>query len=151
MRHRDQAILATGTFRPPAVPLVVCDPYFSIWSAADRLTDEASRHWTGTPQPLCGLARIDGLVYRYMGGEPRRRRASVPPMDQVGLEVLPTRTIYRFEAAGVELTPTFTTPLLPHDLDIMARPITYLTFDARATDGREHDLALYFDAGTRAK
>jgi hypothetical protein len=147
MQHHDQSILATGTFRPPAVPLVVCDPYFSIWSAADHLTDEATRHWTGTPQPLCGLARIDGVAYRYMGGEPRRRRASVPPMDQVGLEVLPTRTIYRFVAAGVELTLTFTTPLLPHDLDIMARPITYLAFEARATDGREHDLALYFDAG----
>jgi hypothetical protein len=82
-----------------------------------------------------------------MGGEPRRRRTSVPPMNQAGLEVLPTRTIYRFDAAGVELTLTFTTPLLPHDLDILARPITYLTFDARATDGRQHDLALYVDVG----
>jgi hypothetical protein len=147
MQHHDQSSPATGTFRPPAVPLVVCDPYFSIWSAADHLTDETSRHWTGTPQPLCGLARIDGVAYRYMGGEPRRRRTSVPPMQQIGLEVLPTRTIYRFEAAGVELTLTFITALLPHDLEIMARPITYLTFDARATDGGAHNLVLYLDAG----
>lgn len=136
-------------FRPPAVPLVVCDPYFSVWSMSDQLTEEWAKHWTGEQHPMCGLVRIDGKPYRFLGPEPRRRRASVPPMTQVSVEVLPTRTIYQFEAAGVHLTLTFMTPLLPHDLNVLSRPVTYLTFDIIAVDGGQHSVSLYFDVSSR--
>src|SRR5438094_4946289 len=68
--------------RPPAVPLVTSDPYFSIWSFSDRLTDAATRHWTGAEQRLESMVRIDGEAYRLLGSEPAR----VPPLPQTTLE-----------------------------------------------------------------
>src|SRR5215469_16736077 len=128
--------------RPPAVPLVTCDPYFSIWSTADRLTDAPTVHWTGTQQALAGLIRIDSEAYRIMGAEP----GSVPALPQVGLQVLPTRTIYDFEGQGVHVTLTFTTPLLAADLEILARPVTYLTWQVRSEDRKPHAVSLKFDS-----
>lgn len=129
-------------FRPPAVPLVACDPYFSIWSQADKLNDADTTHWTGKPHRLSSTATIDGKQYRVMGG------GSVPGavLPQKSLTVLPTRTIYAFEDAGVALTLTFMTPALPADLDILSRPVTYVTYEFRATDGKSHDVQFSFDA-----
>jgi len=129
------------TFRPRAIPLVTHDPYFSVWSMSDRLTDEWPKHWTGTVNAMCGIIRIDGKPYRFMAPP----QVKVPLMKQLGVEVLPTRTIYRFEEAGVLLTLTFTTPALLDDLDLLARPVTYVTWDVRSADKEAHDVALYFD------
>jgi hypothetical protein len=138
------AVEAKEHFRPPSVPLVTVDPYLSIWSANDRLTDAETVHWTGKPHTLRGLVRIDGKPYRVMGGEP----SSVPALEQTGLQVLPTRTIYTFNgAAGVKLTLTFTTPMLPDDLDVLTRPVTYVTWHAASADGKPHKVEAMLAAG----
>jgi hypothetical protein len=136
--------LAQTSLRPPAVPLVVHDPYFSVWSAADELTADETRHWTGTAQPLSGLARIDGKSYRFMGNGPRQAAA----MRQTRREVTPTRTHYHFEAGGVQLRLIFLTPALPNDLDVLARPLTYIQWEALSQDGQPHDVDVYLDAST---
>jgi hypothetical protein len=128
-------------FRPPAVPLITHNPYLSVWSMADRLTDEPTKHWTGSAQPLCGLVRVDGQTYRCLGNEP----ANIPAMDQTALEVRPTQTIYRFQTDRIGLTLTFSSPLLPDDLEVLARPVTYLTWEVSTLDGRGHRVTLYFD------
>ena len=55
--------------RAPSVPLITSDPYFSIWSSADKLNDSNTSHWTGKSHPLIGVARVDGISYRFMGME----------------------------------------------------------------------------------
>lgn len=127
--------------RPPAVPLVTVDPYFSVWSMADRLTDDSTRHWTGASQELCGLAYIDGKAYRFAGPAP----AEVPPMRQAELKVGPTQTLYRFHGGGVELSVTFITPLLLDDLDILSRPASYVLLEAASVDCGKHNVTLYID------
>ena len=136
------AVAPAQPFRPPAVPLVACDPYFSIWSPADKLTDADTVHWTGKPHRLTSLVRIDGKAFRLMGKEP----ATLPALPQTNLELTPTRTIYTFAGAGMEVRLTFLTPALPDDIDLLSRPLTYLTYDCKATDGQTHEVAVYFDA-----
>jgi hypothetical protein len=131
-----------ATFRPPSVPLVACDPYFSIWSPADQLNGSDTTHWTGKPHRLVSLARIDHQVLRVMGKEP----ADVPAMKQTGVQVLPTRTICTFAGAGVQLTVTFFTPALPEDISILSRPVTYVSYEAMNMDGRMHNVSVYFEA-----
>jgi Domain of unknown function (DUF4965)/Domain of unknown function (DUF1793)/Domain of unknown function (DUF5127)/Domain of unknown function (DUF4964) len=125
--------------RPPAVPLIAHDPYFSVWSAADKLTDRDTTHWTGARQPITGLARIDGKTFRFMGADPRE----LPAMDQVSLTVTPTHTVYKFSAGEVDLTLTFFTPAFTTDLDILSRPVTYLTVTATGRGG--HDVSVLLD------
>ncbi|MGH9572299.1 MAG: glutaminase domain-containing protein [Candidatus Acidiferrales bacterium] len=135
------AVRAQQQERAPAVPLVVHNPYFSIWSMNDHLTDGPTRHWTGTPQALAGLARIDGQVFRYMGNAPR----GVMAMKQVSLAIAPTHTTYMFEESGVRLTLAFFTPALLQDMDVLSRPVTYLTWTAASTDGAAHKVDVLLD------
>ncbi len=128
--------------RPPAVPLVTHNPYFSIWSDHDKLTDGPTVHWTGHPQPLDSLVRVDGKPYRIMGGGPRE----VPAMDQTSLQVTPTHTTYNFAGGGVAITLTFFTPAFLDDLDVLSRPVTYLTWTAKATDNGQHKVEVMLDA-----
>ncbi len=139
------ASILTAQTRPPAVPLVAHDPYFSIWSINDKLTDGNTRHWTGTEQPLAGLVRIDGATYRIMGAEPRE----VPALPQSTVRVTPTHTVYTFAGAGVEVRLTFFTPAFVQDLDLLSRPVTYVSWDVKSADDKGHDVAVCLDVDPR--
>ncbi len=84
---------------------------------------------------------VDGKPYRFLGPQP----ADAPTLDQKSMVVQPTRSIYQFEGAGIELTLTFMTPLLVDDLDVLSRPASYIEFQVRAVDGAKHNVALYLD------
>ena len=94
-----RAAAVAADFRPPAVPLVTYNPFLSIWSESDQLNGSTTKHWTRRNHSLVSLIRIDGKTFRLMGAEP----SSVPPFGQKSVEVLPTRSIYEFEGAGVHV------------------------------------------------
>ena len=123
--------------RPPSVPLVTVDPYFSIWSPFDRLTDGETTHWTGKPQPLTGVVFVDGAPYVFMG-----KPKGLPALEQTGLDVTACTSTYTFRGAGIALTAAFTTPLLPDDLDVASRPVSYLKIDVSSADGQPHGVKL---------
>lgn len=136
-------VYAQDRLRPPAVPLVACDPYFSIWSQADRLTDVETTHWTGKPNRLHSSITIDGKTFRLMGAEPK----DTPALRQTSVTVWPTRTIYTFESDQIALTLTFMTPSLPESIDLLSWPVTYVTYAAKSLDRQSHQVSITFEAG----
>ena len=129
------------SFRPPATPLVTHDPYFSVWSFSDKLTDDWSRHWTGATNAMTMMVRIDEIAYRLAGISTTK----VPALPQTNLQITPTRSIYTFEGAGVRVALDFLSPLLPHNLELVSRPVTYVTYKVEAIDGKTHKVQLYQD------
>jgi hypothetical protein len=127
--------------RAPATPLVVHDPYFSIWSNADHLTGGPTRHWTGARQELTGIVRVDGRNYRYLGDD-----GDVQALEETDRKITPTRTIVTFANPQIELQISFFTPAFLDDLAVMARPVTYLTWQVKSRDGAQHDVTVYLDA-----
>jgi hypothetical protein len=125
----------------PATPLITHDPYFSIWSKTNDLTGSDTTHWTGTDQPITGIARIDGKPFRFMGHAPD----SVAAMQQTSSSITPTHTRYEFRQGGITLELTFFTPAIMSDLDLLSRPVTYLTWNAKATDGTAHKVSILID------
>lgn len=135
------ACVASAQERLPAVPLITHNPYFSVWSMDDHLTDGPTRHWTGSPQPITGIIRIDGKCYRFLGDKPN----SIPPIQQLSYVVTPTRTTYQFEGAGIKLDLQFFTPAFPEDLDLLYRPVTYISFQVHSLDALAHQASILIE------
>ena len=117
--------------RPPATPLITHDPYFSASGPAPiKLTDSPTRHWTGHPQPLTGLVRIDGNATFQHHGQPTP--AAFPPWTRPPSHLTPTHTRYTFTASGIDPHPHLLhsglpgrprPPLPPRNLSHLDRPI----------------------------
>ena len=126
-------------FQPPAVPLITSDPYLSVWSESNNLTDTNTVHWTGTTQELVSLIRIDGTSYRLLGDDP----STLAAFPETSVQVLPTRTIANFSNGHIAVTMTFMQPALPTNLSALSLPLSYVNWDVSSVDGATHSVQIY--------
>lgn len=64
---------------------------------------------------------------------------------QKSVDILPTQTYYTFVCGPVELDVVFTAPVMIDDLDLISTPINYISYQARSTDKKEHDVQVYIE------
>ncbi len=122
--------------RAPAIPLFNVDPYFSVWSATDKLTDSMPVHWTGKPNTMLGTVSVDGDVLRFMG------EGELPAIRQVSLDIDALSTYYVFQNEKIRLEITFTSPRIPGDLYRLSSPTAYMKARAVSADGAKHTVTV---------
>jgi hypothetical protein len=66
--------------------------------------------------------------------------------EQKSVDVQATQTHYSFTCGAVDLDITFTAPVLMDDLDLLSRPVNYLSYKTKSNDGKAHDVEFYFEA-----
>ncbi len=138
-----------NAFRPTAIPLIVNDPYFSIWSFTDNLYDDHTRHWTGHTHSMCGILFVDGLPFRFMGKEQPRNtyfadEGTYATLKQTSVDVRPTTTVYTFDHPVCTLTVTFLSPLLLDRLELVTRPVSYVFYEITPKE-EGHSFRIYVD------
>ena len=145
----------TTDLRVPSVPLIVNDPYFSIWSPYDQLNEGMTRHWTNDEKPLGGWLRVDGKTYCFMGADRDVFRTIAPMADEGGWKARYTREVQQDgwqkpdfnDAAWREGTAAFGSPDLSYvrtrwseeNSDLYVRR----TIDVTAADLQEELMLIY--------
>ncbi|MCW3466198.1 glutaminase family protein [Chitinophaga nivalis] len=92
-----------------------------------------------------GGAMLDAGLYRQ---ESTAGAPSLTDAVQTGVEINATQTRYRFRCGEVNLTLTFTSPLLMNDLLLLSRPVSYISYQVSSRDNHTHPVQLYFGAST---
>ena len=83
-----------------------------------------------------------GIVYEVI------KKDNILTANQKSVIMNATQTIYQYACGKVDLTITFTSPLLLNDLNLLSRPVSYISCKARSNDHNVHKVALYFGAST---
>lgn len=85
-----------------------------------------------------------GLIYE----KPVVAMQNVVNAKQTDVKLNATQTDYSFDCGNVNLDVNFTSPLLMSDLNLLSRPVSYVTFKLKAKDGKKHNAEVYFGTST---
>ena len=78
----------------------------------------------------------------------KKEKEGVQLAKQTALNISATQTSYDFTCGVVDVTLTFTSPLLMDDLELFARPVTYISVKAKSNDKKSHKVEVSFGAST---
>ncbi|GAA5925950.1 hypothetical protein JCM3775_005159 [Rhodotorula graminis] len=148
---------------PPAIPLAVKSPYLNAWLSAGGddgskgyLAGSWARHWpvhyAGSQRDhrlsWAGLIRIDDETFEFLGA-PLSGASSFLGSDKVARQTAftytATRSIFTFEAAGVEFNATFLSPVTPNDVVRQSLPFSYLVVDVNRHALENRTVSVYTD------
>lgn len=66
--------------------------------------------------------------------------------EQLYADVQPMQTRYGFTCGPVELSVSFLAPLFLDDLDLVSRPVNYISYEVSSLDGVKHDVKISLEA-----
>ena len=92
-----------------------------------------------------GYCYVDAGIVEKL---PSANRQNIENPVQNSVSVKATQTIYNFSCGPVNLKVKFISPLLLNQMAILARPVSYITYSVKSTDGKTHDVKIYFGAST---
>ena len=74
--------------------------------------------------------------------------SEIAEAKQKSVKISATQTTYIFQAGKVDLKVTFTSPLLMDDLNLLSRPVSYVTYEVHSNDKVSHDVSVLFAASS---
>lgn len=80
--------------------------------------------------------------------EPKMQNDPILVAQQKSIDITATKTAYQFSAGGVDLKLSFVSPLLMDNLDLLARPVSYITCRVQSADSKSHDVQLQVGASS---
>jgi hypothetical protein len=89
-----------------------------------------------------GLAYVDFGIFKESDDKPVFAQTAI----QKSVKITATQTKYDFTCGPVDLHLEFVSPLLMDDLDLLSRPVNYISYEAVSNDGQSHDVEIYLEA-----
>ncbi|TNY20467.1 glutaminase GtaA [Rhodotorula diobovata] len=148
---------------PPAIPLAVKSPYLNCWLSAGGddgskgyLAGSWAQHWpvhyAGSQRDhrlsWAGLIDIDGETFEFLGAPLSDAAPLLGPSKvarQTAFVYTATRSIFTFEARGVEFNATFLSPVSPNDVVRQSLPFSYLIVEVDPSALAKHAISVYTD------
>ncbi|GAA5819993.1 hypothetical protein JCM3770_006817 [Rhodotorula araucariae] len=147
---------------PPAIPLAVKSPYVNAWLPAGGagskgyLAGTWAHHWPvhyavserDHRLSWAGLISIDGEVFEFLGAPLSSGGASLAGSKvarQTAFRYTATRSVFTFEAAAVNFTATFLSPITPNEIVRQSLPFSYLIVDVDHEAVKRHSISVYTD------